>query len=65
MPTTVQTVSYTHLDVYKRQILHRYGLPTETGYALDKLYEAELVDKKISGGKMHLLSLIHIWASSF
>ena len=36
-------------------ILHRYGLPTETGYALDKLYEAELVDKKISGGKMHLI----------
>lgn len=30
-------------------ILHRYGLPTETGYELDKLYEAELVDKKISG----------------
>ena len=37
------------------KILHRYGLPTETGYALDKLYEAELVDKKISGGKMHLI----------
>ena len=36
-------------------ILHRYGLPTETGYKLDKLYEAELVDKKISGGKMHLI----------
>ena len=36
-------------------ILHRYGLPTETGYALDQLYEAELVDKKISGGKMHLI----------
>ena len=36
-------------------ILHRYGLPTETGYELDKLYEAELVDKKISGGKMHLI----------
>ena len=36
-------------------ILHRYGLPTETGYALDRLYEAELVDKKISGGKMHLI----------
>ena len=26
-----------------------------TGYELDKLYEAELVDKKISGGKMHLI----------
>ena len=36
-------------------ILHRYGLPTKTGYELDKLYEAELVDKKISGGKMHLI----------
>ena len=36
-------------------ILRRYGLPTETGYPLDKLYEAELVDKKISGGKMHLI----------
>ena len=36
-------------------ILHCYGLPTETGYELDKLYEAELVDKKISGGKMHLI----------
>lgn len=36
-------------------ILHRYGLPTETGYELNKLYEAELVDKKISGGKMHLI----------
>ena len=36
-------------------ILHRYGLPTETGYELDKLSEAELVDKKISGGKMHLI----------
>ena len=36
-------------------ILHRYGLPTETGYALDQLYEAEQVDKKISGGKMHLI----------
>ena len=36
-------------------ILHRYGLPTETGYELDKLYEAELVDKKISDGKMHLI----------
>ena len=36
-------------------ILHRYGLPTETGYELGKLYEAELVDKKISGGKMHLI----------
>ena len=36
-------------------VLHRYGLPTETGYELDKLYEAELVDKKISDGKMHLI----------
>ena len=36
-------------------VLHRYGLPTETGYPLDKLYEAELVDKKISDGKMHLI----------
>ena len=28
---TLLPVSYTHLDVYKRQALHRYGIPTSPG----------------------------------
>lgn len=36
-------------------LLHAYGLPTETTQPLDALCEAALVDKKIAGGKLHLI----------
>lgn len=36
-------------------LLRAYGLPTQTTQALDALCEAALVDKKIAGGKLHLI----------
>ena len=36
-------------------ILDKYDLPTQTDYPLEALYRAALSDKKISGGKMHLI----------
>lgn len=36
-------------------ILRDYGLPTETDYTADELYDTLLLDKKISGGKLHLV----------
>lgn len=35
--------------------LKKYGLPTETDFNADELFEASKADKKISGGKMHLI----------
>lgn len=35
--------------------LKKYGLPTETNYSAEELFEASKADKKISGGKMHLV----------
>ena len=35
--------------------LKKYNLPTETGFTADELFEASKADKKISGGKMHLI----------
>ena len=37
------------------RLLRRYGLPTETAYSGRELYEAALSDKKIRGGKLHLV----------
>lgn len=37
------------------ETLKKYGLPTETEYSSDELFEAAKADKKISGGKMHLV----------
>lgn len=35
--------------------LKKYDLPTETGFTAEELFEASKADKKISGGKMHLI----------
>ena len=35
--------------------LKKYNLPTETGFTAEELFEASKADKKISGGKMHLI----------
>ena len=37
------------------EILDRFGLPTETEYRSDELYELLLLDKKISSGKLALI----------
>ena len=36
-------------------LLHSYGLPTETDYSPAALQDALLLDKKFSGGKLHLV----------
>ena len=36
-------------------LLEQYGLPTETSYPLDALYQAALSDKKLEGGRLHLI----------
>jgi 3-dehydroquinate synthase len=36
-------------------LLSAYGLPTETKYRADELYNTLLLDKKFSGGKLHLI----------
>ena len=36
-------------------LLQDYGLPTETDYTADELFDTLLLDKKISGGKLHLI----------
>jgi 3-dehydroquinate synthase len=36
-------------------LLSAYGLPTETAFRADELYNTLLLDKKISGGKLHLI----------
>jgi 3-dehydroquinate synthase len=35
--------------------LKKYGLPTETAFRADELYNTLLLDKKFSGGKLHLI----------
>ena len=35
--------------------LKKYGLPTETNYSAEELFEASKADKKISGGRMYLV----------
>ena len=35
--------------------LKKYNLPTETSFKAEELFEASKADKKISGGKMHLI----------
>ena len=37
------------------ELLDRFGLPTETEYRADELYELLLLDKKISSGKLALI----------
>ena len=36
-------------------LLRSYDLPTETNYSADELYDTLLLDKKFSGGKLHLI----------
>ena len=36
-------------------ILSCYDLPTRTDYTADELYDTLLLDKKFSGGKLHLI----------
>jgi 3-dehydroquinate synthase len=36
-------------------LLRDYGLPTETEYTVGELYDTLLLDKKITGGKLHLI----------
>ena len=36
-------------------LLRSYDLPTETAYSADELYDTLLLDKKFSGGKLHLI----------
>ena len=36
-------------------ILEKYGLPTECGFSADELAEACMADKKIAGGRLHLV----------
>ncbi|MBQ9663250.1 MAG: 3-dehydroquinate synthase [Oscillospiraceae bacterium] len=48
-----------HMDEKSRDImielLRDYGLPTETDYTADELYDILLLDKKIASGKLHLI----------
>jgi 3-dehydroquinate synthetase len=37
------------------EMLYRFGLPTETEFRADELYELLLLDKKISSGKLALI----------
>ncbi len=37
------------------EMLRRFGLPTETEYAPEELCELLLLDKKMAGGKLHLI----------
>ena len=37
------------------RLLKQYGLPTESPYTVSQLFEATLSDKKIAGGKLHLV----------
>ena len=37
------------------ELLDRFGLPTDTDYTADELYELLLLDKKISSGKLALI----------
>ena len=65
-------VSYTHLDVYKRQIVHRVltRLFEDRGLALDHTYQLNfggnmdfknmLERKRLESKKISKLSLIHI-----
>ena len=48
-------VSYTHLDVYKRQLLALYDLPTQCGFAPAQLAQAALSDKKRAGDSITLI----------
>ena len=36
-------------------LLRKYDLPTETEYTADELYDTMLLDKKFSGGRLHLV----------
>ena len=36
-------------------LLEAYGLPTNTKYTAAELFDTLLIDKKFSGGKMHLI----------
>ena len=36
-------------------LLRKYDLPTETDYTADELYDTMLLDKKFSGGRLHLV----------
>ena len=36
-------------------LLRSYDLPTETAYSADELYDTLLLDKKFSGGRLHLI----------
>ncbi len=37
------------------ELLRKYDLPTETAYTADELYDTMLLDKKFSGGRLHLV----------
>ena len=37
------------------ELLRKYDLPTETEYTADELYDTMLLDKKFSGGRLHLV----------
>ena len=37
------------------ELISCYGLPTETEYSADELFDALLLDKKIASGKLHLI----------
>ena len=37
------------------ELLQAYDLPTETAYTTDELYDTLLLDKKFSGGRLHLI----------
>ena len=37
------------------ELLEQYGLPVRCEYSLDEMYAASLLDKKLTGGMMHLI----------
>ena len=37
------------------ELLRLYKLPTDCPYGLEEMYSASLLDKKFTGGKMHLI----------
>ena len=54
------SVSYTHLDVYKRQVLSASNLDTVPRISVLDLYEFKYLARPAQMAMAELLSLIHI-----
>ena len=56
----IRPVSYTHLDVYKRQALHESGFANVVMMTGDNRRTAEAVAAEVGVDAVYALSLIHI-----